>query len=74
MYAKETAEEIEKSALEKYKIMRNEKKRQEIERETLEQQNDAFKIFNEIDTNRNNKYDELKLQFYRKKTNFKYSF
>lgn len=57
MYAKETAEETEKSALEKYKIMHNEKKRQENEREMLEQQNDAFKIFNEIDTNRNNKYD-----------------
>lgn len=57
MHAKETTEEIEKSALEKYKIMSDEKKRQENEREKLEQQNEAFEIFNKIDTNKNNMYD-----------------
>lgn len=36
--------------------MAEEKKRQENEREKLEQQNEAFEIFNEIDTNKNNKY------------------
>lgn len=57
LIAKETADEIEKSALEKYKIMNDEKKRQENEKQKLEQQNEAFEIFNEIDTNRNNKYN-----------------
>lgn len=56
MHAKETAEEIEKSALEKYKIMNDEKKRQENEKEKLKDQNEAFEIFNQIDTNKNNKY------------------
>lgn len=56
MLAKETADEIEKSALEKYKIMNDEKKRQENEKQKLEQQNEAFEVFNEIDTNKNNKY------------------
>lgn len=57
MYAKETAEEIEKSVLEKYKIMNDEKKRQENEKEKLKDQNEAFEIFNNIDTNKNNKYN-----------------
>jgi len=56
LHAKETAEEIEKSALEKYKIMNDEKKRQENEKEKLKDQNEAFEIFNQIDTNKNNKY------------------
>lgn len=56
MYAKETAEEIEKSVLEKYKVMNDEKKRQENESEKLKDQNDAFEMFNQIDTNKNNKY------------------
>jgi len=43
--------------LEKYKVMNDEKKRQENEQEKLEQQNEAFEIFNEIDTNKNNKYN-----------------
>lgn len=37
--------------------MSDEKKRQENEREKLEQQNEAFEIFNKIDTNKNNMYD-----------------
>lgn len=37
--------------------MIEEKKRQENEKEKLEQQNEAFEIFNEIDINKNNKYD-----------------
>jgi len=57
LYAKETAEEIEKSVLEKYKIMNDEKKRQENEKEKLKDQNEAFEIFNNIDTNKNNKYN-----------------
>lgn len=61
LHAKETTEEIEKSALEKYKIMSNEKKRQENEQEKLEQQNEAFEIFNKIDTNKNNKYDLIQI-------------
>lgn len=56
LYAKEIADEIEKSALEKYKVMNDEKKKQENEREKIEQRNEAFEIFNEIDTNKNNKY------------------
>lgn len=56
LLTKETADEIEKSALEKYKIINDEKKRQENEKQKLEQQNEAFEVFNEIDTNKNNKY------------------
>jgi len=56
LYAKETAEEIEKSALEKYKIMNDEKKRKENEKEKLKDQKEAFEMFNHIDTNKNNKY------------------
>lgn len=56
LLAKEAADEIEKSVLEKYKIMNDEKKRQENEKQKLEQQNEAFEVFNEIDTNKNNKY------------------
>lgn len=56
LYVKETAEDIEKSVLEKYKIMNDEKKRQQNEQEKLQQQNEAFEVFNEIDTNKNNKY------------------
>lgn len=62
---KERADEIEKSALEKYKIMHDEKRRQEKEREQLEQQNEAFELFNEIDTNKDNKYS-LQLKLYNK--------
>ncbi|XP_022181844.1 glucosidase 2 subunit beta-like [Myzus persicae] len=64
LYAKETAEEIEKSALEKYKIMNDEKKRQENEKEKLRDQNEAFEIFNHIDTNRNNKIEEEEVDAY----------
>lgn len=47
--------------------MNEEKKRQENEREKLQQQNEAFEVFNEIDTNKNNKYDfKLKLNIIRK--------
>lgn len=35
--------------------MHDEKRRQEKEREKLEQQNEAFEIFNEIDINKDNK-------------------
>lgn len=37
--------------------MNDEKKRQENEKEKLRDQNEAFEIFNHIDTNRNNKYN-----------------
>jgi hypothetical protein len=37
--------------------MHDEKRRQEKEQEKLEQQNEAFEIFNEIDTNKDNKYN-----------------
>ena len=57
LYAKETAEEIEKSALEKYKVMSDEKKKQENEKEKILDQNAAFEIFNHIDKNKNNKYN-----------------
>lgn len=56
---KEKADEVERSALEKYKVMHDEKRRQEKEREKLEQQNEAFEIFNKIDTNKDNKYNFL---------------
>lgn len=36
--------------------MNDEKKRQENEQEKIKLQNEAFEIFNEIDTNKNNKY------------------
>lgn len=36
--------------------MNDEKKRQENEKEKLRDQNEAFEIFNQIDTNKNNKY------------------
>uniref|UniRef100_A0A2S2Q9G1 Glucosidase 2 subunit beta n=1 Tax=Sipha flava TaxID=143950 RepID=A0A2S2Q9G1_9HEMI len=61
---KEKADEIERSALEKYKVMHDEKRRQEKEQEKLEQQNEAFEIFNEIDTNKDNKIDEEEVDAY----------
>jgi len=36
--------------------MNDEKKRQENEQQKIEQQNEAFEIFNEIDMNKNNMY------------------
>lgn len=42
--------------------MNEEKKKQENEKEKLKQQNEAFEIFNEIDTNKNNRY-KFKLEF-----------
>jgi hypothetical protein len=35
------------------------KKKKAIEEEKLRQQNEAFKIFSEIDSNKNNKYNKI---------------
>ncbi|XP_050423739.1 glucosidase 2 subunit beta-like [Adelges cooleyi] len=58
------AEEVEKIALEKYRIMDEEKKKQEKEKEYVNNQNEAFAVFNEIDTNNNNKIEEEEVNAY----------
>uniref|UniRef100_A0A2S2PPG1 Glucosidase 2 subunit beta n=1 Tax=Schizaphis graminum TaxID=13262 RepID=A0A2S2PPG1_SCHGA len=44
--------------------MNDEKKRQENEKEKLRDQNEAFEIFNQIDTNKNNKIEEEEVDSY----------
>lgn len=53
--------------------MDDEKKRQEIEKEKIKDQNAAFEIFNSIDSNKNNKYNfKLNFTLYDKLINLKY--
>lgn len=55
---KRDAQFIRSNAL-KNKEKAEAKKKKAIEEEKLKQQNEAFKIFNEIDSNKNHKYNKL---------------
>ncbi|XP_050524060.1 glucosidase 2 subunit beta [Daktulosphaira vitifoliae] len=64
MVVKEKAEELEKSVLEKYRIIADEKRKQQEELQKVKDQNEAYEAFHDIDTNKNNIIEENEIEGY----------